>query len=59
MPVIRCGPMDVALRVMHEHAEVRRLLGRMTSGKFHISQALEAMEHAKAKGVLKVQLTCS
>ena len=50
--------MDVALKVLTEHAGVRRLLGRMLSGQFHISQALEAVEHAKRKGVLKVQVKC-
>ena len=51
--------MDTAVRMMAEHPSIRRLLGSMVSEIYPLSQGLEAMEMAKQKGVLKVQLKVS
>lgn len=55
----RCGPMDIALRMMEQHAPVRSLLRAMTSHVVPLDRAEEAVELAAQKGVLKVQLLCS
>ncbi|GFH16085.1 PKS_ER domain-containing protein, partial [Haematococcus lacustris] len=52
----RCGPMDMALSIMAEHAAVRRLLNAMVSHVVPLSQAVEAMDLAATPGVIKVQL---
>ena len=56
--LLRCGPMDVAVRMMADHASIRRLLGAMVTAVYPLSEGVEAMERAKQKGVLKVQLKC-
>lgn len=50
--------MDVALLMMAQHEEVRALLTGMVSKVFPLEQAAEALEYAKQKGVLKVQVSC-
>jgi len=55
----RCGPMDMAVRMMAKHPNVRRLLGSMVSAVYPLRLGSEAMEKAKQKGVLKVQLQVS
>lgn len=52
----RCGPMDVALDMMHRHAEVQRLLGSMLQHELPLADGVAAMSLAAQKGVLKVQL---
>jgi hypothetical protein len=52
----RCGPMDVALSMMEQHEELRRLLAAMIHKQLPLSQGVEAMALAQSKGVLKVQL---
>ena len=46
----------MAVRMMAKHPNVRRLLDSMVSAVYPLSQGVEAMEKAKQKGVLKVQL---
>ncbi|KAI9003450.1 GroES-like protein [Hyaloraphidium curvatum] len=55
----RCGPMDAALDVMRDHPEVRALLKSMLQHEVPLSRGVEALELARSKGVLKVQLICS
>lgn len=52
----RCGPFDVALRVLEQHAELRTLVRKMTHSTYHISRGVEAMATAQQKGTLKVLL---
>ena len=52
----RCGPMDVALRLMAARPEVRSLLDGMTALQLPKRDAADAIERAAAKGVLKVQV---
>lgn len=52
----RCGPMDVALRLMVEHEPLRRLLASMISHELPLARGVEALGLAQQKGVLKVQL---
>ena len=49
--------MDVALRMMAEHASIRKLLNSMVSAVYPLGQAVEAMGEAQRKGVLKVQVS--
>ncbi len=55
----RCGPIDVALQLMEQHASVRQLLTAMTKSARPLSEGLDAMNEAASKGALKVQLICS
>jgi hypothetical protein len=48
--------MDVALSMMEQHEELRRLLAAMIHQQLPLSQGVEAMALAQSKGVLKVQL---
>lgn len=45
--------------MMMEHVEIRQLLKAMLHKSFNISQAVQAVEYAKQKGVLKVQISMS
>ncbi len=51
--------MDVALQMMQQHPGIRRLMASMVSAVYPLAQGVEAMEEARRKGVLKVQLRCS
>ncbi len=52
----RCGPFDAALRLLKNHlVDVSRLI----EGRYDITQALRAVEHAAEKGALKILLTFS
>lgn len=53
----RCGPMDIALSMLECHAALRALVNAMTQHVFPIGRGEEAMETARAKGMLKVQLS--
>lgn len=48
--------MDVALRFMAQHAEVRQLFKRMLQHEVPLADGVAAMSLAATKGVLKVQL---
>eukprot|EP00775_Hariotina_reticulata_P010351 gene10351-10509_t len=52
----RCGPMDVALQLMAEHAELRDLLKAMVQHEMPLKDGVEAVQLAQQKGVLKVQV---
>jgi threonine dehydrogenase-like Zn-dependent dehydrogenase len=54
----RCGPMDMALRMLEQHGELRQLVNAMTQHVLPLSRGEEAMQLAQTKGVLKVQLEC-
>ncbi len=54
----RCGPIDVALKMLGESPEIRTLAGKMTSFELPLEQGVEGMRLAAQKGVLKVQLLC-
>ncbi|KAJ9527818.1 hypothetical protein QJQ45_000378 [Haematococcus lacustris] len=49
----QCGPMDMALSIMAEHAAVRQLLNAMVSHVVPLSQAIDAMGLAATPGVIK------
>ena len=52
----RCGPMDMALRLMAK-AEIRSLLTKMVyKRQFGIDEGVEAINTAAEKGVMKVQI---
>lgn len=53
----RCGPLDMALRMMADHASVRSLLDSMLSAVLPIQRGEEALALAATKGTLKVQLS--
>jgi hypothetical protein len=48
--------MDMALRMMTQHAEIRALLGAMVQHEVPLADGVRALELARQKGVLKVQL---
>ncbi len=48
--------MDVALRLLAEHAELRQLVDAMVTAVRPLAEGVEAIEQAATKGVLKVQL---
>ena len=52
----RCGPLDMALVMMTEHQEIRELLAKMLDKVFPMAQAVEALQYAQQKGVMKVQV---
>jgi threonine dehydrogenase-like Zn-dependent dehydrogenase len=53
----RCGPMDVALRMMDEKAELKALLSAMVhSRQFSIQEGVDAMKKASDRGTMKVQV---
>ncbi|EFJ51367.1 hypothetical protein VOLCADRAFT_103412 [Volvox carteri f. nagariensis] len=52
----RCGPFDKALELMASDAGVRQLLRSMISAELPLERGEEALELARTKGVLKVQL---
>ncbi len=54
----RCGPLDMALEMLAQHAELRQLVNAMTQHVMPLSKGVEAMQLAQTKGVLKVQLDC-
>eukprot|EP01023_Acetabularia_acetabulum_P060316 TRINITY_DN7250_c0_g1_i7.p1 TRINITY_DN7250_c0_g1~~TRINITY_DN7250_c0_g1_i7.p1 ORF type:complete len:360 (+),score=61.46 TRINITY_DN7250_c0_g1_i7:60-1082(+) len=51
----RCGPFDKSLQLIGRPS-VQKLLESMISAVFPLDQGLEAIERAKVKGTLKVQL---
>lgn len=53
----RCGPMDMALRMIADHEEVRQLLTAMLQHEVPLTSGVEAMQLAQAKGVIKVHVT--
>ncbi len=48
--------MDVALQMMQQHQQLRELLSAMLDRTYPAAQALEALQHAQQRGVLKVQV---
>lgn len=55
----RCGPFDMALRMLEQESSVRKLVNAMTHGVYPIAeQGIEAIQHAGRKGTLKIQLQC-
>ena len=52
----RCGPMDVALQLMAESAPLRELLDAMVAHELPLEDGVAALELARSKGTLKVQL---
>lgn len=52
----RCGPVDAALSAMERHPEVRKLLAGMLHKELPMAAAGGAIEAARGRGVLKVQI---
>ncbi|GLC46561.1 hypothetical protein PLESTB_001620900 [Pleodorina starrii] len=52
----RCGPFDAALELMASDSDVRQLLRSMITAELPLERGEEALELARKKGVLKVQL---
>ncbi len=52
----RCGPFDMALKLLCERGELRSLVKGMVTEVLPIGKGVEAMELAQRKGTLKVQL---
>jgi hypothetical protein len=50
--------MDVALRVLSCHAPLRNLVNAMLQHEVPLARAVQALETAGSKGVLKVHLLC-
>jgi hypothetical protein len=48
--------MDVALRVLNRHAPLRMLVNAMLQHEVPLAQAVQGLETAGSKGVLKVHL---
>ncbi|KAG1673409.1 hypothetical protein FOA52_002174 [Chlamydomonas sp. UWO 241] len=52
----RCGPMDVALRMLDEHPSLRGQVNKMVWGVRSMEDAVQAMADAATKGAIKVQV---
>ncbi|MEW5311409.1 MAG: hypothetical protein WDW38_003128 [Sanguina aurantia] len=53
----RCGPIDLALRLMVKHGSLRSLVDGMTAHVVPISAGLSAMRLAATRGTMKVQVS--